>query len=169
MGLLAADLPDHRMVPGREGTVRFVPEDGGPVLEVSQRVERRFLGRTLIARFHTTFPAPRWGSGRLRVEHTGRLKRDGMSVGVVEGPEKMEALARRLTSDPAFSTAVLALDFTRFDLSLDGVQCAAEVELMGASLVAIAFPPIRSYVHLHPDQREALIGSLTALRRLTAE
>jgi hypothetical protein len=32
--------------------------------------------------------------------------------------------------------------------------------------VAIALPPMRSYVRLHADQRQAMVGSLTRLGEL---
>jgi hypothetical protein len=41
----------------------------------------------------------------------------------------------------------------------------ARVELMGASHVAIALPPMRSYVRLYDDQREALLSTLAELGR----
>jgi hypothetical protein len=156
------------MVRRSEGTAEFVPEEGGPVLEVSERVERRFLGRTVIARFRTVVPARDWGPGRASVIHTGRLRRQGIEVRDEYGSDEAAELVETLGNDAEFVRSATQLDFTRFELSLDGEVCIADVELMGASLVAIAFPPIRSYVRLHRDQREALIGTLTALERVTA-
>lgn len=167
LGLIAADLPDHRRLLVEEGLTGFAPvTGGGPVLVVGARVKRRFLGRTEIAQFQTLTGAQRWEPARLRVGQTGRLQRRGARVEVVEGSDRAAQLAAALTSDPGFSAAVVALDFTRFDIDLDGERCATIVELIGASLVSIALPPIRSYVRLHPDQREALIGSLESLQRL---
>lgn len=169
IGLIAADLPDHRLVRDTDRGALLVPDGGGPVIELSVRVEKRFLGRTEVARFRMRVPAPGLGPARLTVRHRGRLRREGVDVVVAAGTTEAVALAEALSSDPEFAVAALALDFTRFDVKLDGEVCVATVELMGASLVSIAFPPIRSYVRLHEDQREALIGSLTALGRLTGE
>lgn len=167
IGLIAADLPGHRLVGDVDGGAVFVPDGGGPVLEVGVRVEKRFLGRTEVARFRTRGPATGSAPARLTIRHSGRLRREGVTVVVEEGSPDAVELADAVSSDLEFAAAALALDFTRFDVELDGEVCVATVELMGGSLVSIAFPPIRSYVRLHVDQREALIGSLSALQRLT--
>ena len=170
IGLIAADLPDHGVVRAPDGRVTFVPETGGgPVLVVGARVKKRFLGRTEIAQFQTFTVARRWEPARLRVGQTGRLQRRGARVEVVEGSDEAASLAAALTSDAEFAVAAMALDFTRFDLEFDGERCATTVELIGASFVSIALPPIRSYVRLHPDQRVALIGCLAALQRVVGE
>lgn len=93
---------------------------------------------------------------------------DPIGVEIEAGAEMIATLAATLSSDPGFVESVRALDFTRFNIDLDGETCSATVEVMGASLVSIAFPPIRSYVRLHDDQREALLAGLTSLFRLTA-
>ncbi|MGH8945700.1 MAG: DUF3156 family protein [Acidimicrobiia bacterium] len=165
IGLIAADLPGHRLSRKADGAAVFEPEAEGPVLEVTVRVEKRFLGRTEIARFRSVVPARAWGRARLSLHHTGRLKRQGIGVRVDQGSEAAR-LAEALRSDPQFAESAADLDFTRFDLESDGENCEATIELMGASLVSIAFPPIRSYVRLHDDQREALVGCLAALQRL---
>lgn len=167
IGLIDGDLPDHRLT-RRDGAAVFVPDSEGPVLEVGVRVERRFLGRTEIARFQTVTPAPGWGPGRLTVRHTGRLSREGVDVRVEEGSEAAEGLADTLRDDPELAASAVRLDFTRFDIDLDGESCRVTVELMGGSLVSIALPPIRSYVRLHDDQREALLASLQAVARVVA-
>lgn len=168
IGLIAADLPGHRLT-REDGTAIFVPDGDGPVLEVSVRVDKRFLGRTEVARFRMRVPAAGLGPARLTVRHRGRLRREGVDVVVAVGTTEAVALAEALSSDPEFAAAALALDFTRFDIDLDGENCIVTIELIGGSLVSIAFPPIRSYVRLHEDQREALMASLGALERLTGE
>jgi hypothetical protein len=62
--------------------------------------------------------------------------------------------------------SALPLDFTRFAILGGASGWSAEVELVGASHVAIALPPMRSYVRLHADQRQAMVGSLTRLGEL---
>ncbi len=169
LDLIAGDLPGHRRVHLKNGLVRFVPESGvGPVLVVGARVKRRFLGRTETAQFQMAAEARRWAPAMLEVHHTGRFKRQGARVEVVEGSEEAALLAAALTFDPGFAAAASTLDFTRFDVGLDGERCLATVELMGASFVSIALPPIRSYVRLHLDQRDALIGCLSAVERLVS-
>lgn len=160
--LVAADLPGHRLERSEGGSV-LVPDDGGPVIGVSERVERRFLGRTEVARFHVSAPAPDGGSGRISVRHSGRLRRQGVEVQVLAGDEPERRLVSDLASDDAFRAAALPLDFTRFEVGRADARWTATVELMGASYVSIALPPMRSYVRLHPDQAAALVGSLRAL------
>lgn len=169
IGLIAADLPGHRLTREKDGTAIFVPDGGGPTLEVGVRVEKRFLGRTEVARFRTVIPARSSGKGRLSVTQTGRFRRQGIALQVAEGTESTARFAGTLRVDPEFAESATRLDFTRFDIDLDGENCIATIELMGGSLVSIAFPPIRSYVRLHEDQREALMASLVALERITGD
>lgn len=163
--LVEADLPGHRLTNRLHGTATFVPESGGPMLKVSERVERRFLGRTWFARFEVNFPGQLWSDGRFKVRHTGRFRRSGIAL---VGGEDDFLLGNALESDHRFVAAVTALDFTLYEIEVRGASCSARVELMGASLVSIAFPPVRSYIRLHPDQRDALISSFEALGRLVS-
>lgn len=166
ISLLAGDLAGYRLDRPSEGFATFLPESGeGPVLEVRERVERRFLGRTRVARFGATFPAPGWSDQTLRVVHTGGLRRTGMSVG---SDAEDSALVGLLESDEDFLAAAATLDFKHYEIAIRDENCVVTVELVGASLVAIAFPPIRSYVRLYPDQREALVDGFKALGRLLA-
>lgn len=164
IGLLEGDLPGYLLERQGGGPARFVPGSGdGPVLEVTERLERRFLGRTRVARFGVSFAAPGWDEETLRVRQTGGLRRRGLSV---RSDAKGSSLAALLEADAQFVTAATALDFKEYEIAIQEGTCAATVELLGASLVAIALPPIRSYVRLYPDQREALLDGLQALRRL---
>lgn len=166
IGLIDADLPDHRLVRDADGAATFVPEGGGPVIEVSVRAEKRFLGRTEVARFQVRVPTGGLEPAQLQITHTGRLRREGVDVVVEHGSEEAVDLAEAIASDRDFVETALALDFTRFALELDGESCVVTVELMGASLVSIALPPVRSYIRLHPDQREALVAGLSGICRL---
>jgi hypothetical protein len=163
LALVTGDLRGYRLDRIEAGTALFHPVDGGPVLEVTERVEKRFLGHFETARFEMRVPAPGLGEARLQARHTGRIKREGVTVDVVAGDSAAVDLARALESDAAFTASILPLDFTRFDVELSAGQCVATVELMGASFVSLALPPMRSYVRLHPDQRQALVASLSAL------
>jgi hypothetical protein len=161
--LLAGDLPGYWVEQASPSKARFVPVNGGQVLDVAERVDRRFLGHNEIAQFQARAPARATAQGRLRIHHTGRLKRDGVKVDVLEGGDAIRALADAIESDAAFVTAVLPLDFTRFEMRCASGEWTSSVELMGASFVSMALPPMRSYVHLHADQRESLVDSLAAL------
>lgn len=166
IGLLEGDLIGYRLDRRSGRSASFVPESGhGPAIDVIERVERRFLGRTLVARFGTTFPAPDWGDETLLIRQAGSFRRSGISVrSDLDG----SPLAGVLESDATFLAAASALDFKYYEMEIRDWTCRVTAELLGASLVAIALPPIRSYVRLYPDQRQALVGSFEALRALVS-
>lgn len=99
----------------------------------------------------------------IEMRHTGRVRRTAVTAAVLEGGELARRVVERLNAAPGLAEVLLPLDFTRFEIRGDRSSTTAQVELMGASLVAIALPPIRSYVHLYPDQREAMMKSLEVL------
>jgi hypothetical protein len=162
--LVAADLPGYHRRPAEQGAVHFDPDNGGMPLEMTQKVERRFLGRTTVARFHSTLVSPA-DKCRLVIRHKGFRRRAGIEVSVVEGGVFASAIALKLEDDRDLIQAIAPLDFKRFELRSDGETWRTTVELVGASLVAIAFPPIRSYVRLYPDQRSALISTFHSVSR----
>lgn len=137
---------------------------GGSSFEVVERVDRRFLGHTVVAVFRLRVPGGAGAELRLSFRHGGRLKRTGVEVDAGANGEETGRLAQRLADDEAFSASALALDFTRLELTRREGEWVAEAELMGASMVTIVFPPVRSYVRLYPDQRAALLDCFEALR-----
>jgi hypothetical protein len=149
--------------------VRFVPIGDGPVVELASRIEKRFLGRTEIAVFRAGICRSLPEESVVALRHTGGLKRTGVTAVLVEGGESGGRLASALATDPSLAEALMPLDFTRFEVFCGPAGCCAEVELMGASHVAIALPPIRSYIHLYPDQREAMTRGLEAVRRVVLD
>jgi len=164
--LVQGDLPGHQLEHADEGVSRFVPIEGGPTIEVTERVDKRFLGHIETARFVVRMPAAGSGPACLRIGHRGRFKREGIVVEVVSGDDAAHLLADDVGSDVDFARATNPLDFTRFEIECAEEQWIATVELMGASFVSLALPPMRSYVRLHADQRDFLIASLTALSSL---
>jgi hypothetical protein len=159
-------MPGHRLEQEGPGHGRFVPLDGGPVIAVTERVERRFLGHTEIAQFRVVSPATDPGSAQITIRHTGKLRRQGVAVEVASGDQSTRDLAEGIGNDDAFTSSVMTLDFTRFELIRADRQWSSTIELMGASYVSLALPPMRSYVRLHADQRQALVETLTALNSL---
>ncbi|MGA7097016.1 MAG: DUF3156 family protein [Acidimicrobiia bacterium] len=166
LSLLASDLPSLEMVDLGPGHARFVTKDGHLVFEVMERVDRRFLGHSEIARFLVRAPTDLDGPGRLQVRHTGSLKRVGVRVEATEGTADVDDLAARASDDDAFETAALPLDFTRFEAVVADGEWVTSIELMGATHITIALPPMRSYVRLYPDQADALLSTLAHWRRL---
>jgi hypothetical protein len=165
-GLIEGDLAGYQREADEDGRVRFVPVGDGPVLDVASRVEKRFLGRTEIAVFGVNLDVGFGGAGTIELRHTGRIKRTGVTTLVMNGGESVQRLASALASDRRLAEALLPLDFTRFEIALGVDLCRIELELMGASHVAIALPPIRSYIHLHPDQRKAMIAGIEEIDRV---
>jgi hypothetical protein len=133
------------------------------VFEVRERVDRRFLGHTEVAQFLMTVEGAPGPTAHLRVGHTGKLNRQGIAVVAREGDEAAKRLAAEIEGDESFAEPSLILDFTRFDAHRSDGEWSVTVELMGASFVTLALPPMRSYVRLHPDQRDALLTALAAL------
>jgi len=168
-GLIEGDLAGYRRETGDDGRVRFVPVGDGPVFEVASRIEKRFLGRTEIAVFRAGIDVSPPDESIIALRHTGGLKRTGVTAVLVEGGESGERVAAALATDRSLAEALMPLDFTRFEVICGPAGCRAEVELMGASHVAIALPPIRSYIHLYPDQREAMTKGLVEVRRVVLE
>jgi hypothetical protein len=159
-------MPGYRREAGDHGRVRFVPVGDGPVLEVASRIEKRFLGRTEIAVFRADFEAPEPEESIIALSHTGGIKRTGVTAAAVEGGASGLRVAAALAADHRLAVALMPLDFTRFEVICGPAGSRVEVELVGASHVAIALPPIRSYVHLYPDQREAMTTGLEEVRRV---
>ncbi len=172
--LLQGDLPGHRLERTATGATRFVPVGGGPAIEVNERVQRRFLGHIESARFVVRIPARSdgdrgLGSTNLEIRHRGRLKREGVTIDVRSGDESAHKVAEVIGGNPGFVAAAMRLDFTQFTVALEEGEWVVTVELMGASFVSLALPPMRSYIRLHVDQREALIASITALSSVVAD
>jgi hypothetical protein len=163
---VATDLPGHTVERGPGGALLVTPPTPSPRFVVDRRVERRFLGRTEIAQFSVRTESAFPERCHLRVRHTGGRRRTGLEASVREGGQAADVMAERVTKDDRLVQAAMPLDFTRFDIRSDSTGWETTVELMGATLVAIALPPVRSYVRLYPDQREALRGTLTELTRV---
>ena len=51
----------------------------------------------------------------------------------------------------------MELDFKRYELLAEAGAYRVETELIGASEVITALPPMRRYIRLYPDQKSALI------------
>lgn len=163
MGLVEGDLTGYHRLTADDGRIRFATDQGGPVLQLRSRVERRFLGRTEIAVFETDYDLPVPDPFLVELRHTGRVKRSGVTAAAGDGHRVSARVAEALAADPELIRTALPLDFTHFEVHGGPDGCIARTELMGASLVAIALPPMRSYVRLYPDQLSALAGTLSRI------
>jgi len=165
-GLIEGDLSGYHRETGDDRQVRFIPVGDGSVFELLSRIEKRFLGRTEIAVFRADIDVSVPEESIIALSHTGGLKRTGVTAAAVDGGASGRRVAAALASDHSLTEALMPLDFTRFEVICGPTGCRVEVELMGASHVAIAVPPIRSYVHLYPDQQEALERGFEEARRV---
>lgn len=165
LGHIDRDLPDHRMEPITAHAARFTPVVTGPVLVVSERPESHPLMGVTAGEFRVDLGGPT-GDARIRLRHTGALRRSGVAGDVRRGGADAEAFLARVLGDAGFLAAVMPLDFTELTLRQDADGWHAVATLMGASEVAMRLPPTRSYVRLSADQRDALVATFTALARL---
>jgi hypothetical protein len=165
-GLVEGDLSGYRRETGDDGRMRFVPVGEGPVVEVVSRIAKRFLGRTEIAVFRAPVDISLPEVSIIALRHTGGLKRTGINAVLVQGGEPGECVASALSADAGLAEAVMPLDFTRFEILCHPAGSRVEIELMGATHVAIALPPIRSYIHLYSDQLEAMTSGIEEVRRV---
>lgn len=165
LDLVDRDLPAHTLRHEGPGSprARFSPDGPGVELEVSEHVERQFLGRSTTAVFAVRCPADAGDDVRLVVRHTGRFRRSGVDVVVRVGGHGARTTADRLLADDGFVATALALDFRRFEIARADREWSVTVELVGATLVSIALPPLHHYVRLYPDQRVALLACLDAV------
>jgi Protein of unknown function (DUF3156) len=145
--------------PVAPGKSSFFDDSGRHVFDVAERAERRFLGSNEIARFVSSVPDHEHRAMRLEVRHTGRMRRSGVEVLARDGGDVADEMARHLMADEDFTSAVFPLDFTEFEVAAAEGKWTAIIELMGASYISIALPPIRNYVRLYPDQRDALLAT----------
>ncbi len=164
--LLVGDLPGLRAEELGPGHARFATDEGVLVFEVMERVERRFLGHNEIAQFVTRLPSEIEGPGKMTVRHTGALRRTGVEVRAKGGGVPVSGLADAAGDDAGFESAVLPLDFTEFEAVLADGEWVTTIELMGATHVSIALPPMRNYIRLYPDQADALVSTLAQWSRL---
>lgn len=159
LSLLSSDLPGHNLERDAVAQGRFVPKSRGlPGFEARERVITHFLGHVTVTVFTHRPPGTDPGRGRASLRTSGTIRRTGLDPKVIDGNGDAESIATFLCDDPAFRESALDLDFKRFELIGDRDGWTAEIELVGASQVVTAIPPIRRYIRLYPDQRDALLG-----------
>lgn len=144
---------------------------GGLSFEVHERVEPLFLSHTVLCEFVLPLPDGKAGkgSGRIEIRHTGAIKRQGITCVVKQGGlAALAALAERIQHDAALNAAILPLDFRRCVLTRDEQGWHVLIEHFGASEVVNRLPAMRRYIRLTAEQRQCLLESFTAFRRLLA-
>lgn len=145
---------------------RFETTAGGvPSFNAREDVIKNFLGHVAVVVFSQTVPASDGVRGRAVIRNTGGLRSTGIEGLVKEGDEALGEAIDRLVAHRGFERALLALDFKRYEIQRLDQAFRADVELMGASEVITALPPMRHYIRLYPDQRDALLESFLAMEQ----
>ncbi len=145
--------------------VEFVAADGLS-FTVTERVDRQFMAHTVIAQFEYRVTGSQPGQAEIHLSHTGSFKRTGLGSRVKQGGNGAAELITRLQNDESFIQAMLPLDFKTFHLIQDEHGWRAITSQIGASWVAIAFPPVRRYVPMGSDQVETLLVVFNRLQAL---
>ena len=162
---LGRDLTGYRLERLAPDRARCLPVGQGPSFLAVERTERHaFMGVTTSA-FRLDAGGPP-GDARIRLRHTGAVRRTGVIGAVASGGGDAQRMLARLLDDPGFVAAATPLDCTAFTVFRDADGWHAEIALMGGAEVAMRLPPSRSYVRLSADQRDALVATFAAVDRL---
>jgi hypothetical protein len=140
---------------------------GGLEFDVCERVEPMFLSHTVLCEFELAVPGVCTEPARLELQHTGAFKREGIRCLVQQGDRtELAALAQRIEQDAVLLTAILPLDFRRCELIRGEQGWTVRIEHFGASEVVNRLPSMRRYIRLTAEQRQSLLASFAAIRRL---
>jgi len=162
--LVAVDLAQHRFEMGPPHQGRFVAQGGGlPNFEAQEEVVKNFLGHLTVILWRFSLPAPPAEPGWAVIRSSGRIRRMGIEGLTKEGDAAFSESVGRLIDHAGFARALQVLDFKRYEIHRERSSWRADVELIGASEVIAALPPMRRYIRLYPDQRSALLGSFMAM------
>ena len=165
--MVAIDLSQHRLEMDHPHHGRFVAQgEGLPSFEAHEEVVKNFLGHITVIMWRFSVPAPSGEPGWAVIRTTGGLRRIGVEGLTREGDAAFSESLGRLVGHAGFARALQVLDFKRYELHRERTSWRTEVELIGASEVIAAMPPMRRYIRLYPDQRSALLGSFMAMEQV---
>ena len=133
---------------------------------VTELVEKNFLAHTVIAEFEYHIGGSLPGQAKIQLEHTGNLRRTGIRARLKQGGDDLTTLIQTLQTDPQFLQAIIPLDFNTFYLIQDHDGWRVQTTQVGASWVNMAFPPVRRYVKMGPEQIEALLATFNRLQTI---
>ena len=135
-------------------------------VDVVERTESQLLMHLVMTEFAVRVPASAQGSARFDLHHSGSIRRTGLVCKQRTGaPALQNRLQARLQEDPVLHQALMALDFKRLQLTLDGHEWRVRLEHMGGSEVVNRMPSFRRYIALSSVQRDVLLNVLVGLQR----
>lgn len=145
----------------------FGLDDGDLLVAVGERTESQLLMHLVMTEFMVNVPASEQGNARFELHHRGSIRRTGLACRQRAGtPSLLPRLEAALTQDQALHQALMALDFKRLCIALDGQQWHVRLEHMGGSEVVSRMPAFRRYIALSGAQRGALFDVLAGLHRV---
>ncbi|WP_280287477.1 DUF3156 family protein [Pseudomonas sp. BN417] len=159
------DLSPLRAEPLDAATARFTSADGELDFEVREVVQAQFLMHLVVTEFVLRVPAATSGSARIKVNHHGAIRRQGLACKVRAGDaQELDGLLARLQGDAGLLAALMPLDFKRLWIEWEGRHWVVRLEHMGASEVVSRMPSFRRYIRLAPVQRQHLLQAFRALQ-----
>lgn len=136
------------------------------VFSVTEKVDKRFFSHTVVAEFGYRVGNSPPGQAEIHLRHTGSLTRIGIRGKVKHGDDWAASLLERVVSDATFVQTILPLDFKTFYLRQDEQGWQVTTTQIGASWIAMAFPPVRRYVPMGADQVKTLLATFQHLQSL---
>jgi len=133
--------------------------------DVLEQVQPQFLMHIVSSRFIMKVADSEAGDAQITLTHRGALRRNGLNWCIKRGERALlQPMLARLDADETLHTALMALDFHRFELIQDNTGWRVETEPYGASEVVIRFPAMRRYIRLPHEQARHLINALARLQ-----
>ena len=134
---------------------------------IVERTESQLLMHLVMTEFLIKVPASEQGNARFDLHHSGTIRRTGLRCRQRTGDPSLSArLEAALLADQALHQALMALDFKRLKIDLDGQEWRVRLEHMGGSEVVNRMPAFRRYIALSREQRELLLCVLSGFQRV---
>ncbi|VVP45942.1 hypothetical protein PS850_05150 [Pseudomonas fluorescens] len=134
---------------------------------IVERTESQLLMHLVMTEFLIKVPASEQGNARFDLHHSGTIRRAGLRCRQRTGDPSLSArLEAALLADQALHQALMALDFKRLKIDLDGHEWRVRLEHMGGSEVVNRMPAFRRYIALSREQRDLLLCVLSGFQRL---
>lgn len=160
------DLRGLQTVSTEARSAQFSMENG-TAFSVHEHVEARFLMSMALAQFILAVPACAAGQGTILVQHRGAWRRTGVTFTPSRDADaRVRRVCIELAQDEALRAALMPLDFTSCTIDCTPPGFAVRLQHFGACELVGTVPRLQRYIKLSSDQRESLLASFTALRRV---
>ncbi|WP_339503313.1 DUF3156 family protein [Pseudomonas silesiensis] len=148
-------------------TAALFLEESDLQVGIVERTESQLLMHLVMTEFLIKVPASEQGSARFDLHHTGTIQRTGLRCRQKAGDLSLSArLHAALLADQALHQALMALDFKRLQIDLEGHEWQVRLEHMGGSEVVNRMPAFRRYIALSREQRDLLLCVLSGFQRV---